>query len=93
MWWAELDSKPFRLLKPFILKGLTTMPQTNFSFILCMFSVLLLLDEPFGLEFLPEYLTNVKIFTVYLIIVFRLVSFPFCTELTQLRRKPYTGNR
>jgi hypothetical protein len=25
----------------------------------------LLLDEPFGLEFLPEYLTNVKIFTVY----------------------------
>lgn len=53
----------------------------------------LLLDEPFGLEFLPEYLTNVKIFTVYLIIVFRLVSFPFYTELTQLRRKPYTGNR
>ena len=25
----------------------------------------LLLNEPFGLEFLPEYLTNVKIFTVY----------------------------
>ena len=25
----------------------------------------LLLDEPFALEFLPEYLTNVKIFTVY----------------------------
>ena len=26
-WWAEVDSKHFRLLQSFILKGFTTMPQ------------------------------------------------------------------
>ena len=48
---TEVDSKHFRLLRPFILKGFTTMPQANFSFILYIFfSILRVKSSPYPLR-------------------------------------------